>query len=397
MSPPLRLARKRLDLTWADLGYGLRCCALPPRRERALDRLAALWQPAGSVVACLSVRSGFDLLLACVDWPPGSEVLMSALTIPHMATLVRAHGYVPVAVDLDPETLELEAERLRAACSPRTRALVYAHLLGARADVGTLAALAGERGLLLVEDRAECYDGVHTDLGPDADVAMYSFGTIKTATCLGGGVLLVGDLWLRSRMLDRQQRWPVQTSRAYAAKLVKGAGMLALGHPRVFPRFARLMDGVTGDYDQVVRTLSRGYADHDLLDTIRRQPSRALLGMLARRLSTYDPGRVERRTRAGARLAAGLAPHVIQLGRTARRRTHWLFAVTARNPDALVAAGRAAGFDLTRGSSTLVALDESCQQASRAMATVVYLPAYDGMRDADLDTLAAVVNQVEAG
>ena len=89
---------------------------------------------------------------------------------------------------------------------------------------------------------------------------------------------------------------------------------------------------------------------------------------------------------------AQIALHVRVLGGSAGRRTHWLFAVVADDPDALVAAGRAAGFDLTRGSSTLVALDPACAAAREAMAGVVYLPADPGMTDAQLDRLAAVVS-----
>jgi dTDP-4-amino-4,6-dideoxygalactose transaminase len=272
---------------------------------------------------------------------------------------------------------------------------VHAQLLGATDDLADLAALARTRGLLLVEDRAQAYDGLDRDLGPHADVALHSFGTIKTLTCLGGGVLLVRDPALRDRMAILQQTWPVQRSRSYALKLARGAAMLALGHPAVYPHFARLASALAGDYDAVVRRLSRGYGDAHLLEQLRRQPCTALLALLAHRLDHDDPTQVRRRAQAGELLAGALQPHVRRLGARASRRTHWLFPVVATDPDALVAAGRAAGFDLTRGSSTLVALDPGCGQAASAMETVVYLPAYAAMSDADLHRLAAVVNAAE--
>nr|MBA3528617.1 DegT/DnrJ/EryC1/StrS family aminotransferase [Propionibacteriaceae bacterium] len=188
MSAPVRFARKRLDLNVGVAAYGLAVCARPPAREAVAAQLAAAWSPADAVVACLSVRSGFDLLLASTNWPPGSEVLLSAVTIPHLATLVRSHGYVPVAVDIDPATMEVDPEAVRASCTTRTQAVVFAHLFGARADIAALAGVARSCGLMLIEDCAQCYDGVTRTLG-EADVAMYSFGTIKTSTCLGGAVL----------------------------------------------------------------------------------------------------------------------------------------------------------------------------------------------------------------
>lgn len=401
MSAPLRFARKRLDASVLDVAHGLLQCALPsPGRGRGdapASRLAALWEPPSSVVVCLSVRSGWDLLLGCVDWPAGSEVVLSGLTIPHLARLVREHGYVPVPVDVDPDTLELDLDEVRAACTPRTRALVYAHLLGARADLTGLAGVAAARELLLVEDRAQSYDGTDRRLGPHADVAMYSFGTIKTASCFGGGVLLVRDPRLRDRMRAGQQAWPRQTRPAYAAKLLTGLALLALAPPRVYPVFVRVADLLTGDHDRLVRRLSRGYRDADLLRQLRRRPSAPLLAVLARRLRRYDPGRVRDRARAGQVLADALDPAVVRLGAGAQRPTAWLVAVISADPAALVAAGRHAGFDLTCGSSTLVALDESCRCAHRAMAGVVYLPAYQGIPDRDLRRLAAVVDAVEGG
>jgi perosamine synthetase len=395
VAPPVRFARKRLDLGPAELLRGLGHCLRPPSRSATLARLAAAWEPPEAVVACLSARSGLDLLLGAVDWPAGSEVLLSAVNIPHVATLVLEHGYVPVAVDVRPDTLELDLDEVRRACTTRTRALVHAQLLGLRSPVGLLAELTATHGLLLVEDRAESYDGRDRRLGPHVDVALHSFGTIKTATCLGGGVLLVRDPGLRRRMRELQERWPRQPAHSYAGKVVKGAGMLALGHPRVYPYAVRLMDAVSRDYDGVIRALSRSFPDHDLLDRLRRQPSTALLALMAHRLHTYDPRRVDARREAGSLLASALDARVPHLGRLSRGCTHWLFPVVSRDPDALVAAGRAAGFDLTRGSSTLVALDPRCSRAHAAMADVVYLPAYGGMSAAELHRLAVVVNRVE--
>ncbi|SDT22129.1 DegT/DnrJ/EryC1/StrS aminotransferase family protein [Friedmanniella luteola] len=388
----VRVARKRLDVDLPALRYGLRACLRPPDRAGTERRLAATWSPPDAVVACLSARSGLDLLLAAVDWPAGSEVLLSALSIPHLPLLVRSHGYVPVAVDVHPATLQLDPDAVRRAITPRTRALLHAQLLGASDDLADVAAVAGRHGLLLVEDRAQAYDGRDRALGLHADVVLHSFGTIKTLTCCGGGVLLVRDPVLRARMRAAQGGWPTQPTRSYAAKLVRGALMLALAHPRVYPHFVRLAARVAGDHDVLVRRLSRGYADDDLLGQLRHRPSTALLALLAHRLEHDDPVRVQRRARAGERLADALDPHVRRLGARASRRTHWLFPVVADDPEGLVLAGRAAGFDLTRGSSTLVALDPACARAQAAMAGVVYLPAYPEMGDAALDRLAAVVN-----
>ena len=76
---------------------------------------------------------------------------------------------------------------------------------------------------------------------------------------------------------------------------------------------------------------------------------------MAGRLGGYDPRRLRRRRLAGEQLAGvASSSRSSTWAAHAAGHTHWLFPVISREPEALVTAGRAAGFDLTRGSSTLV-------------------------------------------
>jgi perosamine synthetase len=359
-----------------------------------LASVESVWRPAETAVATLSVRSGFDLLLGAVDWPPGSEVLFSAVTIPHLAALVRSHGYVPVPIDLDPNTLEVDVGVVERACTERTRAVVIAQLFGARANLTALASVAKARGLLLVEDCAQCYDGADRRLGP-VDIAMYSFGTIKTATCLGGAVLLVRDPVLRNRIRTRHDSYPRQPTNEYFCKLLKAAVLLMLGVPMAYKAFSGCIRALGLDYDAAIRHISREFDDRHLLVRIRRRPCTALLAMMAYRLANYDPARILARRHAGEQLDAQLAPHVVRLGSRAQSQTHWLFAIVSRAPTRLIAAGRAAGFDFTAGSSTLVALDQSCRQASDAMSKVVYVPICSTMQAGAVRDLAGAINEAE--
>src|SRR5690606_38199325 len=110
---PLRIyPRLKLDITWSDLTVA--AAALPFTRNHAewARRAEQAWGSDNDVFACLCVRTGWDLLLGALDLPRGSEVLLSAITISHMAEIIRAHGLVPVPVDIDPETLEPKLEVL---------------------------------------------------------------------------------------------------------------------------------------------------------------------------------------------------------------------------------------------------------------------------------------------
>ena len=152
-------ARKRLDVGWLDLAAGLLRCATTRDPERHARDAEAWFETAdrangGSrgALCCLSVRSGLDLYLEALALPRGREVLMSALTIPDMWKVLEHHGLVPVPLDVDARTLAPRIEDARAAATPRTRAVLVAHLFGTEIPLAPWVELARERGWVLLED-----------------------------------------------------------------------------------------------------------------------------------------------------------------------------------------------------------------------------------------------------
>ena len=111
--------RKRIDIAWSDLAAGLAGVIFRFQREPLEHAIEKAWTNSDrAVVSCLSVRSGWDLWLGELDLPKGSEVLMSAMTIPDMADIAMGHGLVPVPLDLDPVTAVPTPETLRQALHP---------------------------------------------------------------------------------------------------------------------------------------------------------------------------------------------------------------------------------------------------------------------------------------
>jgi perosamine synthetase len=125
-----------------------------------------------------------------------------------MIRIIHAHGLRAVPVDIDPGTLAVWPWMLEAALTPRTRVVLVAHLFGGRMDLGGIARFAKDRGLLLVEDCAQAFQGPKRMGDAVADVTMYSFGTLKTSTALGGAVLRVRDREVLGRMRGIQASYP---------------------------------------------------------------------------------------------------------------------------------------------------------------------------------------------
>jgi perosamine synthetase len=395
--------RHRLDVSVRDLLFGLTACLWASGRRRLAAEVARTFPPGEDALVCLSVRSGFDLLLGALAEPPGGEVLVSAVTHPDMVRIIEGHGLRAVPVDLDTTTLEPRIKLLQRALSPRTRAVLVAHLFGSRFDLDPIAAFARRHRLLLVEDCAQTFRGTWDPGDSLADVSMFSFGTLKTASAVGGAILRVRNPGLLEKMRRVQESWPVQSRRHYAGRLLRALCLILLGRPVPYGLLARACGLLGRDLDDLVNGAVRtfptsGSATEELFRSIRRQPSAPLLVLLTRRLRTFDDARLARRTAAGERVARRLPPAVCHPGGLAPARTHWLFPIVVPNSEVLVSALRRRGFDASRATSNIAPVptprnlsELAPEEARRMMSRLAFLPVYPDLSDEALDRLVSAV------
>lgn len=345
--------RLSLDIGWSDLGFAVLASALAGGRGVRASRLEARFSPVGDAFAALSARSGFDLYLRALALPPGSEVLVSGLTIAHMVQILAAHGLVAVPFALDPDTLAPPPGELERRLTARTRAVLFAHLFGQRAELDALVACAKQHELLVWEDCAQAFSGDAWRGHPAADLALFSFGLIKTATAIQGGILRVRSPALRARMRTLQAEWPVHPRLDFLRRVGKAALLRTLGRRWLFAHFARHCARAGKDLDQVLHDATRGFPGPQFLERLRRAPSAPLLALLERRLRRPAASNAAARRAFGEELLGALAPEVQVFGRQARARHHWVFALGCDEPQQLVRALRAAGFDASARSSLI--------------------------------------------
>lgn len=408
--------RKRLDIRWSDLGHGLVACLIAGSERKLRERLEASWsaskasdaldvssaapdtpnEPADAV-ACLSVRSGFDLLLSALDLPPGSEVLVSALTIPDMVRIIEAHGLVAVPVDVDEETLTPQVDSIHRATNSRTRAILVAHLLGSRFDMRPIAEVASALGLLLLEDCAQAFAGDTYRGHPAADVSMFSFGPIKASTALGGALLRVHDAPLRRRVLRAQQLSPRQSRFRFFRRLAKYTMLKMLSKRALFTLIVRCTPYLGIDPDRLVKSSVRGFTDQRFFQNIRRRPSAPLLSLMQRRVDRYDRERAARQTQFGQLLADVLGNRVASPTATMSPHTYWVSTVLATRPERLIEPLRAAGYDATQSSSFIVVAPPADrpelrpETAESVLRRMVFVPCYPEMGEAEVRRMAAIL------
>lgn len=388
--------RHRLDVSLREVLFGILACTRPSRRETLATEILRLCALEEEGMVCLSVRTGFDLLLGALGLSGGDEILVSAITHPDMARIIRAHGLRVVPVDVEPETLAPKPELLRASVTSRTRAVVVAHLFGGRVDLGPVARFAADRGLVLIEDCAQAFAGPGGMRDPCADVSMYSFGTLKTSTAFGGAVIRVKDRRVLARMRETEASYPVQARGEYLKKLLEGLLLVVASRPRFYGGLVAACGAMGLGLDELLKGIGRGFSgtasDGAFFGRIRRRPAASLLALLVRRLWAFEPVRLDRRAEAGGRAAGRLPAAFEHPGRRAIQRTHWIFPVVVPRPDALIRTLRDNGFDASRSTSSIVAVDPPAGlpapvEAERMMRDVVFLPLHSGLPPAELERL----------
>ncbi len=153
-------------------------------------------------LAVSSATAGLHLAMMALRLDPGDEVITTPLTWPATVNTIVLVGATPVLVDIDPDTLNIDARAVEAALTPRTRAIMPVHFAGQPCDMDALGALAQARGVRVVEDAAHALGAAFGDrpVGSIGDATVFSFHPIKNITTGEGGMITTGDDDLARRM-----------------------------------------------------------------------------------------------------------------------------------------------------------------------------------------------------
>jgi perosamine synthetase len=152
--------------------------------------------------AASSCTTAMHLALVALGIGPGDEVLVPDFTFPATANVVVQQGAVPVLVDVQPDTYNVEPVDLKRHLTARSRAIMPVHLFGLAADLDPCLDFAREHGLAVLEDAACALGATYNGrpCGSLGDVGCFSFHPRKVITTGEGGMVVTDDDVLAERL-----------------------------------------------------------------------------------------------------------------------------------------------------------------------------------------------------
>jgi perosamine synthetase len=164
------------------------------------ERMAAAVGRRHGIAVC-NGTAALETAAAALELRPGDEVIMPTFTIISCAAAIVRRGAVPVVVDSDPVTWNMQIGQIEAKITKRTKAIMAVHIYGLPVDLDPLLDIARRHGLAVIEDAAEMHGQTYRGrpCGSFGDLSVFSFYPNKHITTGEGGMVLTDDPRLAER------------------------------------------------------------------------------------------------------------------------------------------------------------------------------------------------------
>ncbi len=167
-------------------------------RAAVVDEFEREWSKTVGVKRTLTVNNGTNALVVALnqlDIKGGDEVLVPPYTFISTVQAILANGAMPVFVDVDPETFQIDPDKIEAKITPRTKAILPVHIMGLPADMVRIMAIAKKHNLFVVEDacQAPLAEINNKQVGTFGHAGCFSFQNSKNIAIGEGGAIVSND------------------------------------------------------------------------------------------------------------------------------------------------------------------------------------------------------------
>ncbi|GAB3921622.1 DegT/DnrJ/EryC1/StrS family aminotransferase [Larkinella terrae] len=167
-------------------------------RANVVNEFEAKWAAALGVKRALTVVNGTNAIMAALaqfDIRGGDEVLVPPYTFIGTVAPILMVGAMPVFVDVDPETFQIDPAKIEAKITPRTRAIIPVHILGLPANMTQILPIAKKHNLVVIEDACQAHFAEinHRKVGTLGNAGCFSFQNSKNLAIGEGGAIVSND------------------------------------------------------------------------------------------------------------------------------------------------------------------------------------------------------------
>jgi len=162
---------------------------------KALEKEWAEYIGTNYALSCNSGTAGLHMAVAACDIGPGDEVITPSLTFVATQLCVLQNNAIPVFVDVDPRTFNIDYTKIEEKITPRTKAIIAVDLHGQPADYDEINAIAKKHNLKVIADCAQSHGATYKGrkAGTLSDLAMFSLNGLKNLQCGDGGLVSTSD------------------------------------------------------------------------------------------------------------------------------------------------------------------------------------------------------------
>ena len=235
--------------------------SMGPKLEE-FENAIARYVGAQHAIGVSSGTSGLHLCVRALGIGEGDEVIVPSFAFIAVANVLRYERAIPVFVDIEPETLNLDPFRIEAAITPRTKAILVVHTFGCPANLSEIQAIARRHHLHVIEDACEAigaeYDG--RKVGVFGDAGVFAFYPNKQITTGEGGMIVTenGDIASAARALRNQGRaesdnWFQHSEIGYNYRLPEMNCALGIGQLNRIDAILSRREAIARKYDEKLK------------------------------------------------------------------------------------------------------------------------------------------------
>lgn len=236
--------------------------SLGPKLEEFESALAH-YSGTSHAIAVSSGTGALHLCIRALGIGEGDEVILPSFAFIAVANAVRYERAVPVFVDVEAETLNLDPNKVEAAITAKTRAILVVHTFGCPAALSTIIGIARRYHLSVIEDACEAIGAEYAGhkVGSFGDVGVFAFYPNKQITTGEGGVIVTQHAeiaecarWLRNQGRDPSRDWLQHTGLGYNYRLPEMSCALGIEQLKRIDAILKRRAEIASGYERRLRS-----------------------------------------------------------------------------------------------------------------------------------------------